>query len=432
MKRNLYRPYIAAGITALCVIAAAILLFFLVYKLPAVGHFLGKLCFILRPVFYGMILAFLLLPIQRALYHFFLPALDYRRKNAEKTAKFCIFLSTILSLVIAILIVYILLALALPQVFDSIRGLIDASPGYVDSVQRWLSHFFENNPDIQAVVLRGYDAVTQSVQDWFEKDVSPNLSNFADTVAWIQTTILPNIGGMVSSVSAMATRVLYLIKDLIIAAIISVYLLMRKDKFAAQSKKLVYSALPTRWADFLVEETRGAYKILSGFISGKLLDSLIIGIIMFFGATILRFPYPALVATIIGVTNIIPFFGPFIGAIPCGLIILLVSPLKCLYFVIFILALQQFDGNILGPKILGESTGLDSFWVLFSILLFGGFFGVIGMLLGVPVFAVLYNLLSRLVRFGLRKRRLPEQTSRYVGRTMAMVDQAGKEDPKQP
>ena len=142
---------------------------------------------------------------------------------------------------------------------------------------------------------------------------------------------------------------------------------------------------------------------------------------------IFQFPYPALIATVVGVTNIIPFFGPFIGAIPCILIILLVNPLQSLYFALFIFVLQQFDGNILGPKILGDSTGLDAFWVLFSILLFGGLFGFVGMVLGVPVFAMIYSILNRLVRSGLQRRSLPMETESYMGKTGAMANSSDKE-----
>ena len=218
----------------------------------------------------------------------------------------------------------------------------------------------------------------------------------------------------------MVVGFLVLVKDLLIAIIVSVYLLARKDIFAAQSKKIVYSLFRTDIADLLVEETRNAYKIMSGFINGKLVDSLIIGVICLVCCNLLKFPYPALIATIVGVTNIIPFFGPFIGAIPCGLLILLVSPIKAVYFAIFILVLQQFDGNILGPKILGDSTGLASFWVLFSILLFGGVFGFAGMVLGVPVFAMIYSVISRMVAQGLRSRGLPVETEDYMGKTGPM------------
>ena len=210
---------------------------------------------------------------------------------------------------------------------------------------------------------------------------------------------------------------LILVKDLFIAIIVSVYLLARKDIFAAQSKKIVYSIFRTDIADLIVGEVRNAYKIMSGFINGKLLDSLLIGIICLVCCNIFKFPYPALIAVVIGVTNIIPFFGPFIGAIPCGLLIFLSNPLQAVYFAIFILALQQFDGNILGPKILGDSTGLASFWVLFSILLFGGLFGFAGMVLGVPVFAMIYSVISRLTAYSLRSRGLPQDTENYMGKT---------------
>ena len=228
---------------------------------------------------------------------------------------------------------------------------------------------------------------------------------------------MPNLTGVVAGVSGMVVGLLVLVKDLLIALIVSVYLLARKDIFAAQGKKIVYSLFRTDVADLMIGEARNAYKIMSGFINGKLLDSLLIGIICLVCCNILKFPYPALIAVIVGVTNIIPFFGPFIGAIPCGLLIFLVNPLQAVYFAIFILVLQQFDGNILGAKILGDSTGLASFWVLFSILLFGGLFGFGGMVLGVPVFAMFYSVVSRLVSYGLRSRGLPQETEDYMGRT---------------
>ena len=281
--------------------------------------------------------------------------------------------------------------------------------------------FFEDNPDIQAAILPVYNSAAESLEQWLNSDILPNLESLSTTFQWVRATILPNLTGVVAGVSGMVVGFLVLVKDLLIAIIVSVYLLARKDLFAAQSKKIVYSLFRTDIADLLVEEVRGAYKIMSGFINGKLVDSLIIGVICLVCCNLFKFPYPALVATIVGVTNIIPFFGPFIGAVPCGLLILLVSPIKAVYFAIFILVLQQFDGNILGPKILGDSTGLASFWVLFSILLFGGVFGFAGMVLGVPVFAMIYSVISRLVGYGLRGRGLSEDTGDYMGKTGPMA-----------
>ena len=168
-----------------------------------------------------------------------------------------------------------------------------------------------------------------------------------------------------------------------------------------------------KWANNVIEELRFVNQMFGGFIIGKLVDSLIIGIICFIGTSLMKMPFTLLISVIIGVTNIIPFFGPFIGAIPTGFLVLLVSPVKCIYFLIFILLLQQFDGNILGPKILGDSTGLSSFWVLFSILLFGGLFGFVGMIIAVPAFAVIYDLIARAVHFSLKNKKLSMATEDY-------------------
>lgn len=422
MKQRKFGPYIAAGVTAFAVIAAAILMFFLIYHISAVKALLDTLTYILRPIFYGLVLAFLLLPIQRGIYEFLLEWLKGVWVNWPRKNGMLRFVSILLSLAFAVLVVYILLAMVLPQLYSSIVGLVNAFPGYIDSVQQWLTDFFQDNPDLQEAVLPYYNSASESLEKWFtENGLLSNFQSADATMEWLQTELFPRLTGVFTSVYAGLWALVMLLKDLLIAVIVSVYVLVRKDKFAAQTKKITYSIFSTRIADFLVEETRSAYRILSGFINGKLLDSLIIGIIALVCCNLLKFLYPMLLAVIIGVTNVIPFFGPFIGAIPCALLILLVSPLQCVYFCIFVLILQQFDGNILGPKILGDSTGLDSFWVLFSILLFGGLFGFAGMVLGVPVFAMFYSVISRLVRFGLRKKSLPEDTAVYLGKTGPMA-----------
>ena len=404
-------------------IAAAILLFFLIYHFSAVRLLLSALALILRPIFYGLVLAFLLLPIHRHIYQFLLALFPEWKWMANRRESILGFISIVLSLLFAALVVYILLAMVIPQVLSSIVGLVNAFPGYLRSVQEWLTDFFQRHPDIQEAVLPYYEQMSKGLEAWFtESSVLGNLQSADAAIEWVQKELMPRLSGVFSGVYAGLWAMVMLLKDLLIAVIVSVYVLVRKDKFAAQSKKITYSLFSTRVADFLVEEARSAYRILSGFINGKLLDSLIIGIIALVCCNLLKFPYPMLLAVIIGVTNIIPFFGPFIGATPCALLILLVSPLQCLYFCIFILVLQQFDGNILGPKILGDSTGLDSFWVLFSILLFGGLFGFAGMVLGVPVFAMIYSAISRLVRYGLKRRGLPQDTAQYLGKTGPMAE----------
>ena len=333
MKHQKYGAYLAAGVTAFAVIAAAILLFFVIYHFSAVRALLELLAYILRPIFYGLVLAFLLLPVHRQIYSFLAALCEGVAERGGRKRAALNFLAIVLSLIFAVLVVYVLLAMVLPQLYLSIVGLVNAVPEYIRIMQRWLLDFLADNPEIQAAVLPYYNSLAQSVEQWLSSDMLPNLESVNSTLDWLKAEILPQLTGVVSSVSSGVIALALLLKDILIAIIVSVYLLARKDVFAAQSKKIVYSVFRTNVADLLVEETRSAYRILSGFINGKLVDSLIIGIIALVCCNLFRFPYPMLLAVIIGVTNIIPFFGPFIGAIPCALLILLVSPLKCLYFV---------------------------------------------------------------------------------------------------
>lgn len=417
MKRNDRHPYLSAGIVAFAVIAASMLLFFLLFHVREVTGFLERLGGILRPIFMGAVIAFLLLPIHRKILKFLIAMTPDKRMEDRGSHAFLSLVSAVFSLMVAFFLFYLLMAMVLPQVYDSVVGLVQSIPDYIESVQIWLQTFLEDNPDIQTAIMPVYNSAAASLEQWLNADILPNLESVATTFQWVRTTIWPNLTGMMVEVSGVVVGFLVLVKDLLIALIVSVYLLVRKDIFSAQSKKIVYSLFRTDIADLVVEEVRNAYRIMSGFINGKLLDSLIIGILCLICCNIFKFPYPALIAVIVGVTNIIPFFGPFIGAIPCGLLIFLVNPIQAIYFAAFILALQQFDGNILGPKILGDSTGLASFWVLFSILLFGGLFGFAGMVLGVPVFAMIYSVVSRLVVHGLRVRNLPVATQEYMGKT---------------
>ena len=193
-------------------------------------------------------------------------------------------------------------------------------------------------------------------------------------------------------------NVVTMAKNLIIGIIVAVYMLASRKRFVQQAKLVLYSIFKPRWAELIKEEVKYADKMFGGFINGKIMDSAIIG-----GCLIFKFPSALLVSVIIGVTNVIPFFGPFIGAVPATLLILIQNPIKALWFVLFVLVLQQLDGNVIGPKILGNTTGLSSFWVLFSILLFGGLWGFVGMIVGVPLFAVIYDVIKKLVIHGLKR-----------------------------
>ena len=421
MKKEQMRPYLRTGLTAFVVIAVSIVVYFTVFHIQTIRDAIANIQYILRPIFLGLVFAFLLLPVHKRIYGFLCEKFRAKVEKNQKLRKLFNGLSILLSLLFAFAILYVLLAMVVPQVYVSIVGLVQSIPTFINTAQTWIMKFLEDNPEIQEMFLSTYNPAALSFENWLNNEIIPNLNSLASTLEWVKESLLPNITGVISNVSSLVFQILLVFKDAFIGVIVSVYLLASKDVFAAQSKKIVYSIFSPSHGDLIVAETRNAYRIMSGFINGKLLDSLIIGIITLVCCNLFKFPYPALIALIIGVTNIIPFFGPFIGAIPAAFLILLVDPMKCLYFCLFVFVLQQFDGNILGPKILGESTGLASFWVLFSIILAGGLFGFAGMVLGVPVFAILYSILGRLVESKLKKRKLPVATCDYMGTTGEMA-----------
>jgi len=230
---------------------------------------------------------------------------------------------------------------------------------------------------------------------------------------WITNGLLPNIETILTGLTSSVMSVVGAALDILIGFCAAIYMLASKDLFIAQSKKLVVALCKEQTANHVFDLGRRIHKVFSGFIIGKILDSMIIGILCYLGMLILKLPYPALIATVIGVTNVIPFFGPFIGAIPCTFLILLVNPLQALYFALFVFGLQQLDGNVIGPRILGDTIGISGFWVLVSITVAGGLFGFAGMLLGVPVFAVLYMLVNDFVIYRLKKKGKPVETPKY-------------------
>ena len=260
----------------------------------------------------------------------------------------------------------------------------------------WSYKFLDDNPDIADMVIRFLDTYSEKFLDY------------------INNNIMPQMETLVKQVSLSLISVLKVLWNFIIGMIISIYVLYNKETFAGQGKKLTYAFLSTKTANQFIQDIRFTSDTFIGFISGKIIDSIIIGFICFAGTSILKTPYALLVSVIVGVTNVIPFFGPYLGAIPSAILILMVNPIKCIYFIIFIVILQQIDGNIIGPKILGQSTGLSGFWVIFSITVFGGIMGIPGMIIGVPFFAVIYAMIKRITNRMLSKKGLPTETSKYL------------------
>ena len=305
-----------------------------------------------------------------------------------------------------------ILWMIIPGLIDSIVKIIKLLPSSMESLKEWLDLRMTRMPGLKDIL-----------DGW--------INNFTDNaIAFVTDRILPEYGAIASSISSGVIGVINVVKNFFIGIIICAYFLNSKETFAAQMKKVIMSVFRKETADEILEGAHFTNMTFGGFINGKIIDSLIIGILCFIFMSIFGWEYTLLISCIIGITNIIPFFGPFIGAIPSALLLLMVDTRQCIYFIIFILLLQQFDGNILGPKILGDSTGLASFWVLFSVLVGGGMFGFIGMVIGIPVFAIIYAYVTRAVNSKLRKRGLSTDLSEYRVETCFMKSDRPKRSRK--
>ncbi len=394
------KKYLYWGVTAFLVLASAILFYYFVFHNAQFLQIFKNIINICFPVIDGLIIAFLLCPLinwfEQKVFILFRKKEKRSEPVSEKAAKWLRVLSILLSYVIVISLLTAFIITVIPQIKESITNIYAQSSQYKANIENWLNDLFEKYPDIEVWVMDSFDTYAAQFSEW--------KNNY----------LLPKVQELLATVSTGVFNFFSALWDILIGAIVSIYVLFSKEKFSGQFKKLAYGFLNTKTANVLISNIRMVNHKFSGFIVGKLLDSLVIGILCFVGCSIFGFDYPVLLGLIIGVTNIIPFFGPFIGAIPCILLLFMINPLHSLYFAIFILALQQFDGNILGPAILGESTGISSFWVIFSITLFGGLWGVTGMIVGVPLFAVFYAIIKTILTTKLSKKELPTETRKYV------------------
>ena len=395
MKDDSFRKYLYISLAGALGIILCIVFFFLMFRFDQVMSGLRNVQDILMPFIYGAVIAYLLTPTCNFVETHLNSWGEGKVKNQEKFRRFSSGAGIIASLIFGICIIYLLLAMVLPQVFTSIRGIVEVLPGNVRQWSLWIEQLLADN---------------EILSNYVEQFTSTAYKNIE---TWLETKLLPNMQTIVTGVSAGLISAVVVVKNLIIGLIAAAYMMGNRRKFAAQAKKLVYSFFRVPVANDILDEVQFINRLFGGFINGKLLDSLIMGVLCFVIMNLLNMPYSMLISVIVGVTNVIPFFGPFIGAAPSALIVLTVSPVKCIYFLILILVLQQFDGNILGPKILGNTTGLSSFWVLFSILLFGGMFGFVGMIIGVPTFAVIYDLIKKLSNTLLKKKNLSTDTGQY-------------------
>lgn len=394
------KKYLYWGVTAFAVITASILFFLFLSKLSTVGEIIGKIIGVLKPVLYGFVFAYILNPLlktfERPVFFIWGEKIFSGKPDCERKAKsFSRCLGIFLTFLLVLLILTGLLWMVLPRLYESLETLVLNLNTYFLRGRELIIQTFPDGSEMERYALNLFDNLSVTISQWLGGDFALELKE------------------LVIQISSGIYNFLREILNILVGFIVAVYMLVSKERFSAQCKKVIYSIFDLQQSSDILEEAHEANSIFSGFISGKLLDSLIIGILCYIILTIFRIPYKELISVIIGVTNVIPFFGPFIGALPSAFLILLINPMQCLTFIIIILVLQQFDGNILGPKILGSSTGLGSFWVICAILVGGGLFGFVGMLIGVPVFAIIYNNVKHWVERSLKKKGVPVKTSEF-------------------
>lgn len=380
-------------ISAYCIFTFAVCLALVVLciKSSVIGGYISEFFRVIAPVTWGIVIAYLCNPLMKFFEGWFSKLIERKKPHPKITRCLSIFVS--LTLLIAIIVS--LLTVIIIQVRDSVMEILYNIPNYISQLENLITKWLGDYPEI----VQYFENQLETIQ--------PKLIDFANNM-------LNSLGDFSIKIKDGAIEFLVAIKDFVIGFIVAIYLLYSKETFAAQARKVIYAVFPRGMSKSVIRISAKANTTLSGFLSGKLLDSLIIGILCFICMSIMKMEFVALISVIIGVTNIIPFFGPFFGAIPSAFLLLITAPKQVIPFVIFILILQQFDGNILGPKILGDSTGLTPFWVMFAIFVGGGLFGFAGMVLGVPVFAVLYALISEFVAYLLKRKRLSHRTRDYI------------------
>ncbi len=401
MKLPWNNRYVKWGATVTIVFCTCLLFFYILFFGSNIKNAMGTIYNILMPIFFGGIMAYLLTPTVNWLERKLLKPVIARFKweRLSKINGIMRAVSILITALIYYFIIQLLISMLLSQIIPSVQKLVSNFDSYWNNFLAWLHQFFAVNPEIEGYFVN-------------------LINNYSmEFTTFLNDTVLAKSSELIKTVSLSVINILQILWNFVLGFIISIYLLASKEKFANQAKKVIYAMFHKDRANVVINNFRFAHNTFIGFIIGKVIDSIIIGCLCFGGTSLLQTPYAALVSVIIGVTNIIPFFGPFLGAIPCSILILVVDPthpLNFVYFVLFILFLQQLDGNFIGPKILGDSTGLSSFWVIFAITLFGGILGIPGMIVGVPLFAIIYAAIRSLVNEALIKKKLSSKTESYT------------------
>lgn len=396
MEENKNDIYFKWGLTAVAVIVIALVISLIFSKLGPIATAISTIISTVSSVLYGVVMAFLMAPVYDRIGIWVGEILSSLFPKWKKSDKYAKMIATLACLVILILVVFALIMMIIPELVNSITNVISYAPSGTQNLEAWLKDILNKNPNLEKLIIGNY------------LDISERLSDIATT------TVLPNVNTYIKNLSSGVINALGVVVNIIIGLMVMMYLLNMKTTLGSQAKKIVYAVAGVKIGNEIVTEARYIKNMFEKFIVGKIIDSIIIGIINYVFMAIIHMPYALLISVVVGVTNVIPFFGPFIGAIPSIILLLLISPVTALQFAVWILVLQQVDGNIIGPKILGQTTGLPSFWVLFSILLFGGLFGIVGMIIAVPTWAIIYRTISRLSEHFLKKKGLEPDSKHYM------------------
>lgn len=409
MKFKWDKKYLYWGITALLVVICSILFYFFMDTIGSIFKSIFGVFKVLTPVLYGIIIAYLLNPA----YMFFATQLrsifGKKAKNKALLNKITNGFGIVISILLFLVVIVGLLWIVIPQLFESIKSVVAYIPEGLSTVEEWIKNYFSGSPQVETAVASIIDKMTSSITNWSQNELLP-------------------LSSVVNNLTAGITNFLIFLKDFLLGLVIAIYLLGSKKTFINQTKRLTYSVLGIKKANKVMEVAKYTDNMMKKTIGGKLLTSLFVSIITFIVMTIFKWPYPLLISVVVGVTNIIPFFGPWIGGIPSLLLILMVNPAQAIYFGIFTFVLQTIEGNYIHPKIVGHKTGISSFWVLFSILLFGGLFGIIGMIIGVPIFAIIYHFTVKWFARLSEKRNVPVQSEKYED--ISYIEPTDKKDNK--
>jgi len=400
MKLTNDKKYLYWGLTAFLVIAFSIAFYYLVFHFQQVTDNIITLLKILMPFIDGLVIAFLFTPIIT-----YLETKIFKvQKLGEKAQKRVRALTCLLTLIGFLALIYIFLYSIIPELSESLSNITTKYPEYEKNVTDFADNFLKKYPELNDLYNQNISEITKKTDTYISENLLPKLSE----------GIMSLTGSIMGAVRAVL--------DFIIGLIIAFYAMYNKEKFSGQCKKVCYALMRRSTANGFIHNMRFTGKTFQNFIIGKLCDSIIIGLICFIVMRIFNLKYLVLISVIIGITNMIPLFGPFIGAIPSIFLLFVESPSQAFTFLIIIIILQQFDGNILGPKILGSSTGLSGFWVIFAITVFGGWLGVVGWLVGVPIFAVIYSGFKSYVNARLTDKNLSTNTDKYI--TVNYIDDA--------